>query len=130
MAEQKRDTFPKKIVWQYALRPFPTRKSFDQTGRLVQHWFYWIHHANPTDRMEIVAERDGNTINIEAFEREGLRVMLNPEMIDVTKEVVVLLDGDEVYRGKPKPSLRTIVESLDAKLDKRLFFDRSIDLSE
>ena len=51
-------------------------------------------------------------------------------MIDVTKEVVVMLDGEEVYRGKPKPNLRTIVESLDAKLDKRLFFDRSIDLSE
>jgi len=130
LAEQKRDTFPKKIVWQYALRPFPTRKEFDRTTRLVQRWFYWIHHAEPQNKMEIIAERDGNTIRIEAFERDGLRVMLNPEMIDVTKDVVVLLDGEEVYRGKPRPNFRTIVESLDAKLDKRLFFDRSVDLSE
>ena len=56
--------------------------------------------------------------------------MLNAEMIDVTKEVVVRLDGEEVYRGKPKPNFRDIVESLDAKLDKRMLFDRSVDLSE
>jgi len=130
LAKQKRDTFPTKIVWEYALRPFPTRKEFDRTGRLVQRWFYWIYHANPQDRMEIVAERDGNTIKIDALDRNGLKVMLNPEMIDVTKEVIVMMDGEEVYRGQPRPTFRTVVESLDAKLDKRLFFDRSIDLSE
>jgi hypothetical protein len=126
LSEQKRDTFPKKLVWQYALRPFPVRKDFDRTTRLVQHWFYWIHHANPQDKMEIRAERDGNTITIDAFERNGLHVMLNPEMIDVAEDVVVLLDGVEIYRGKPKPDFRTIVE----RLDKHQFFDRSIDLGE
>ena len=80
---------------------------------------------------EIFAERKGNEFDIESSgERDGLHVMLNPEMIDVSKDVVVRLDGDEVYRGKPQPRLRTILESLDAKLDKRMFFDRSVDLAE
>ena len=131
LAQQKRDTFPQKIVWQYALRPFPLRKPFDSTSRLVQRWFYWIRCENPIDKQEIYAERKGNEFDIETSgERDGLYVMLNPEMIDVTKDVVVRVDGEEFYRGKPKPSLRTILESLDAKLDKRMFFDRSVHLVE
>ncbi len=79
--------------------------------------------------MEPVAERKGNEFDIETSgEVEGLWLMLNPAMIDVSKEVVVRLDGEEVYRGNPKPSLKTILESLDARLDKRMFFDRAIPL--
>jgi dienelactone hydrolase len=129
LGEQRRDTFPQKIVWQFARRPFPVRKKFDKTDRLINTRFYWIHHSNPTDKMELVAERKGNAFDIETSgEVEGLWLMLNPAMIDVNKEVVVRLDGEEVYRGKPKPSLRTILESLSARLDKRMFFDRAIPL--
>ena len=129
LGEQKRETFPEKLVWSYALRPFPVRKEFDRTDRIVKRWFYWIHHEKPTDRMEIVARRKGNEFDVEFLgETEGLWLMLNPEMIDVQQDVVVRLEGVEVFRGKPKPSLRTIVESLDAKLDKRMFFDRAVPL--
>ena len=79
--------------------------------------------------MEVVATRDGNTFSIETTaEREGMYIMLNPEMIDVTKDVVVKVDGEEFYRGRPKPDFATVVESLDSKLDKRLTFDRRIPL--
>jgi hypothetical protein len=79
--------------------------------------------------MEIVARRGGNEFDVEFFgETKGLSVMLNPAMIDVEKDVIVRVEGTEVYRGRPKPSLRTIVESLDAKLDKRMFFDRAVPL--
>jgi dienelactone hydrolase len=129
LREQKRDTFPQKIVWQFARKPFPVRKAFDKTDRLINQRFYWIRHSNPTDKMELVAERKGNEFEIETSgEVEGLWLMLNPAMIDVNEEVVVRLDGEEVYRGNPKPSLKTILESLDARLDKRMFFDRAIPL--
>jgi len=129
LSEQKRDTFPEKLVWSYATHPFPVRKEFDRTTRIQKHWFHWLHDSNPLDRMEIVAERKGNEFDVTTTgEVAGLRVLMNPEMIDVEKEVVVRLDGDEVYRGKPEPSFRVIVESLDAKLDKRMFFDRAVPL--
>ncbi|MEM8883086.1 MAG: alpha/beta hydrolase-fold protein, partial [Planctomycetota bacterium] len=131
LLEQKRDTFPQKIVWQYARDPFPLPKQFDRTKRLIQRWFYWIHHTDPTDRMEVVAERTGNTIKLETSgELTGMSILLNPEMIDVTKDVVVLVDDEEVYRGKPKPSFPMLVRSLSARLDKRQFYDRSIALAD
>ncbi|MHC4953678.1 MAG: dienelactone hydrolase family protein [Planctomycetota bacterium] len=131
LAEQKRDTFPQKLVWYYARRPYPLRKTFDRTTRIEKRWFYWIRHDNPSDKMEVIAERKGNEFDIvPPVDRKGMRLMLNPEMIDVKNDVIVRLDGEEFYRGKPQPNFRDIVESLDAKLDKRMLFDRSIDLSE
>ncbi len=130
MGEQRRDAFPRKIVWEYALQPHPLPKAHDKTGRLVQRWFYWIRHDRPSDRMEIKAERDGNSFSVRALgvDREGLWLMLNPTMIDVAQEVVVTVDGEEFYRGRPAPDFATVVESLDSKLDTTMVFDRKIAL--
>ncbi len=38
------------------------------------------------------------------------------------------MDGEEFYRGKPQPDFATVVESLDAKVDTSLCFDRKIPL--
>lgn len=130
IGEQRRDAFPKKIVWEYALHPHPLPQAHDKTDRLVQNWFYWIRHDRPSDRMEIKAERNGNAFSIRALgvDREGLWLMLNPSMIDVSEEIVVTVDGEEFYRGKPVPDLATVVESLDSKLDTTLVFDRKVPL--
>ncbi|MHC4974213.1 MAG: dienelactone hydrolase family protein [Planctomycetota bacterium] len=126
LAQQKRNSFPQKLVWLYAANPHPLPDEKDTTRRYQKHTFYWIRHDHPADRMEIIATRDGNEFDVSLIgaEAEGLYVMLNPQMIDVKEEVVVRLEGKEVYRGKPVPDVRTIVESLDSKLDKTLTFDR------
>jgi len=70
-------------------------------------------------------------VKIETVRVRGkLTVFLNEEMIDVTKEVVVELDEEEVYRGMPVPDFWTVLETLDAKLDRRMVFDRRIELPE
>ena len=128
LAAQKRNTYPKKLVWEYAANPHPLPDGKDTTRRYQKHTFYWIRHDHPEDRMEIIATRKGNEFDVSLVgaEAEGLYVMLNPNMIDVSKEVVVRLEGEEVYRGKPEPDVLTIVESLDSKLDKSLTFDRKV----
>lgn len=130
LAKQRRDTFPEKIVWEYALNPYPRPDEKDTTRRYFQRWFYWIRHDRPADRMEITASRKGNEFDIEILgaDTEGCYLMLNPEMIDVKQDVVVRLDGEEFYRGKPVPDFATIVESFDVKLDRSLFFDRKVPL--
>jgi len=132
MQDKRRDSFPKKIVWEYAANPHPQPDAKDKTRRYQKHGFYWIRHENPADRMEIVAQRDGNTfdVSLAGAQADGLFVMLNPEMIDVTQDVVVRLDGTEVYRGKPVPDFETVVLSFDDKLDRRLTFDRRIPLGK
>jgi hypothetical protein len=49
-------------------------------------------------------------------------------MIDVKQDVVVRVDGKEVYVGKPVPDYATVLDSLDARLDRTLTFDRRIPL--
>jgi dienelactone hydrolase len=130
MAEHRRDSYPAKIRWEYAAHPHPLPDEKDTTGRYPQHAFYWIRHDAPRDRMEIVAERKGNEFDVSlgGVGPQGGYVMLNPRMIDVEKDVVVRVDGQEVYRGRPEPDFATVVESLDDKLDKTLTFDRKVPL--
>ncbi len=130
LEKERRVTLPQKIVWEYARYPYPRPVSADRTRRIVIRHMYWIRHDEPEDRMEIVATRKGNEFDVSIIgaEREGCYVMLNPKMIDVTKEVVVRVDGEEFYRGKPQPDFATVVESLDVKLDRSLCFDRKIPL--
>lgn len=130
MAEQRRDSYPVKIRWEYAAHPHPLQDAKDKTTRYQQHCFYWFRHDDPRDKMDIVATRKGNEFDVQlgGAEPKGAYVMLNPRMIDVAADVVVRVDGREVYRGKPQPDFVTIVESLDDKLDKTLTFDRKVAL--
>lgn len=131
LEQQVRDPFPKTVVWEHATKPFPLRTDADQTTRIGKPSMYWIGCSNPVDRQTIRATRSGNTIEIKTTHRasrEGITIYLNPEMIDTERDVKVIYDGEEVYRAQPEPDLWTIVETLDFNADRRLVFDRRIDL--
>lgn len=128
--KQTRNAFPEKIWWEYAGAPFPRRQDDDHVTRFVKKHFYWLRCESPRDRQLIIAERKGNTFKLEldGCDKDGLSILLNDEMIDPQKDVVVLVDGEEVWRGKPERSIRNILETLDARVDRTLIFDRRIDL--
>ena len=129
---RKRNTFPTKLTWEYAAHPYPLPDGQDKVERIQQHWFYWLHCKQPADTMAITATRKGNEFDLEitiAFP-DDFTIYMNPEMIDVKKDVVVRVDGKEVYRGKPEPTFAAVVESLDAKMDRRMVFDRKVVIPE
>lgn len=130
LEKQKRDTFPKKIVWEYAAAPQPLPGPDDKSTRLDKNFFYWIRCKNLVDRQLITAEIDGNTIRIipTGTGKTGLTIYLNAKMIDPKKDVVVYVDKDEVYRKKPEPDFFTVFETLDERVDTSMVFDRRIDL--
>jgi hypothetical protein len=49
-------------------------------------------------------------------------------MIDVESPVRVTVGGKTVYEGRPEPTFATVLTSLSARLDRRLVFDRKIEL--
>lgn len=126
---QKRDPFPKTVVWETATNPFP-QPSGEPVTRPQKTKFYWLGCEELVDAQKIRATLDENVIEIAVTRRElsGITIYVNPEMIDVNRDVVVRHDGKEVYRGKPVPNLATVLESLDARVDRVLVFDRRIDL--
>ncbi|MCB9832621.1 MAG: hypothetical protein H6807_09105 [Planctomycetes bacterium] len=133
LEQQTRKAFPKKLVWEYCAWPFPRRDDADKVTRYQKTHFYWLRCSNPFEQQVIRAEQEGNTFKLRFEGRtrnkeKGISIMLNPKMIDVAQDVVVILDGQEVYRGRPKPRLDVLVDSLDAKVDTTLVFDRRIDL--
>lgn len=132
VGKETRDTFPKKIVWEYASRPFPLGTGLPECKRIQKRFFYWLKCARPEDRQTIVAEIKGNEIRLDIAVRgpneKGITILLNGRMIDAGKDVVVKVGKDEVWRGKPQPDFWTILETLDARMDKKMVFDRRIEL--
>jgi hypothetical protein len=132
---QTRDTFPQVVVWEAMNDLFPGRTPEDREKgceRFVKRDFYWLRCEDPKDRQWIRAERKGNEIELRctgtADGVRGITIYLNEVMIDPTKDVVVS-DRDRIlYRGKPQPDLWTVLETMDARVDRRMVFDRRIEL--
>ncbi len=132
ISKQRRNPLPEKLVWEYATDPFPLPDAEDPIARPQKQWFYWLRSVRPADATFVTARRAGNEIDVDVSSGapEDFVVYLNPKMIDVEKDVVVRANGKEVYRGRPVPDLATVLESLDAKLDRSLVFDRKVPLGE
>ena len=130
--EKRRSATPTRLVWEYNAEPQPLRAADDKLERLPKHWFYNVHCQRPVDLMSVSVVRAGNTIDVDCaiVFPDDLTLYLHPGMIDVTQDVVVRVKEKEVYRGRPVPDLVSIFESLDARLDRTLVFDRRIRLPE
>lgn len=130
--EKRRNPYPETIVWEHARAPFPQRIDADRTTRLQKHDFYWLHCDEPEDRQVIRATRKGKRfeLSIDRMEDEkGVSIWLNDALVGQAKEIELVVNGEEVRRVPlPPRSLVTILQSLEARLDKKLCFDRRIDL--
>jgi pimeloyl-ACP methyl ester carboxylesterase len=130
--KKRRVAFPEKLVWEHATEPFPLPDDQDKVSRLEKRWFYWLHCDRPADTMLATAVRKGNEFDLEvsvAFPGD-FTIWMNPTMIDPTQDVVVRVDGKEVWRGRPVPDFASVLESLDARLDRTLVFDRRVKVPE
>ena len=127
---EARDTFPARIVWEYVTDPSPSPEPRDKVTREQKRALYWLGCRDPVDRQTLTATRQGNLILLEARGRGtgGVTLFLNGGMIDPGQDVVVKSGEAELYRGRPVPDAWTVLESLDAHLDRSLVFDRRIDL--
>jgi dienelactone hydrolase len=128
--KERRDAFPDKVVWEYAAEPFPQPEADEATRRYVKRWYYHVHCDAPVDRMRVTVERHGNDFDVKLYgvAADSIELLLNSKLVDPQKEVTVTVDGKEVYRGRPRPDFWTVLETLDARLDRTLTFDRRVRL--
>lgn len=129
---EKRDHFPQRVVWEYVSTPSPEPDPGEPMARLAKTSFYWLGCKEALDRQTIIATRTGNSIEVEARGTakgtSGITLFLNASMINVAEDVVVKSGDRELYRGKPIPDAWTVLETLDARLDRAMVFDRRIEL--
>tara|TARA_Y100001970_G_scaffold258737_1_gene338960 strand:- start:563 stop:1732 length:1170 start_codon:yes stop_codon:yes gene_type:complete len=93
-----RNPFPKKVVW----------KQDDVT----HNRFYWLRVNDPVERSLIVANISGQTINIENSTLSEIIIMLNDDIIDMDKMIIVKYMGDEIFNSIVHRNVNTIEKSI------------------
>jgi predicted peptidase len=110
----KRKPYPKKVVWE------PKRK--------FNKYFYWLKVNEPKIGQRIEAEIKGNTIDLTTEDLDsGFSVFLNDELVDLSKPVVVKINGTILFKGMVIPSVSAIVETVADKIDENMWFCARID---
>jgi dienelactone hydrolase len=96
----EREPRPAKLVWQPVLE--------------WKHQFYWLRWRDIEPGVIVTAEFDAKA---NAFDvtmdtpREGLELLVDGELVDFDREVVVRFAGEEVWRGVPEPRLEVLIET-------------------
>lgn len=113
-ASNKRTCYPKALVWEPS-RPF------------IRH-FHWLHVDNPRFFTRVEAAINGNTIDLKLTGLSGgFSILLNEQLVDMNKPVTVRCAGEAVFHGMVQPSLSAMLQSIEDKLDARMWFWGRID---
>ncbi len=118
LAVRPRVARPPRFLWQPVL-----------AWKRQQYWVHW--HAPEANALLEVAALPDNRIEITTHEGShdaaGLSVLLGPPLVDLAREVVLRVDGNEAWRGVPARTLSTLLMTLP-RHDAQLLFDARIDL--
>lgn len=110
----KRPANPKAIAWE------PSREFIPQ--------FYWLRTQKPKFFTRIEATIEGNTIDLRLTGiSDGFSIMLNEQLVDMTKPVRVNCGGKVVFEGVVTPSLSAMLESITDKIDPAMWHWGRID---
>jgi len=116
VADAVRNPRPEKIVWQAT-----------KAWKRHCYWLYWDAPVFGT-LIEAELDREANTVRVSAdASPEGMWVLLDDELLDLDREVVVSFGGEEVWRGVPERALATLVLT-GQRNDARLMFDARVPL--
>jgi len=114
MANFIRNPIPKKIVW----------KQDDVT----HNRFYWLKVVNPSERSLIIATIEDQTITIESTTVPEFIIMLNDDLIDMDKNVIVKYMGNTIYNGIVSRYGKIISDSIKEYGDPESVFYGQIDI--
>ena len=117
MAKFERNTTPTKIVWK-------------QDDVKVSR-FYWlgVDPSEVRDRALIVANRDGQTIDLQSTEADRVRILLNDTLIDFDRPIKVTSEGKTLFEGRIERSLAAISKSLQERLDGKFVYSVEVVVS-
>ena len=92
MAKYTRNPYPNKVVW--------------VQGDVNKEYFYWlgVPVKEAKKGSKLIADIDGNTINIGECDYSKVRIYLNEKMVDLSQPVKVVHDGNTLFEGTVTPS--------------------------
>jgi predicted esterase len=117
MSTKRRNPYPKMVIW--------------EATRAYKKLFWWVKLRNGAGGFgagrTVVKIDSGNKFVVEQG-GSGLEIFLNEKMgISLSKEITVVdSSGQELYRGRPDPSIAALVESIEARRDPEMTFTARI----
>ena len=110
MAQFRRDTLPKRIVW----------KQDDVTHAR----FYWlaVDAENRKARSEVTAALDGRRFDVKASDLTRLTIRLSDDMLDLDTPIEVTSGGDRVFEGRVDRTIGTLAATLAERGDPTAVF--------
>ncbi len=112
----RRVALPERVVWQPVL-----------TWKRRFHWLAW-EEPIPGTVIDAQVDRAAGRIEIRVEgEAPGLAVLVGPALVDMDRELVVTLGGEERFRGVPRRSAAVILETA-LEGDAELVLQARIDL--
>ena len=116
MAQYRRMPYPKQVVW--------------RQERVTREHFYWL--TAPADEVEqgktVIANIDGNAINIEQCDYSKLTIYLNDRLVDLDKKVTIRYKGKKIARIKPSRTIAALHRSLNLRNDRSYAFPCIVDV--
>ena len=110
MAKYTRDPFPSRIVW--------------KQDDVVQKRFYWLA-VEPTDIREralVIANRDGQTFDIQSQDVDKITLRFNDSMIDFDQPIKITSGESVLFEGKVNRSLECIKKTLSERGDRNSIY--------
>ena len=116
MAKFERDQNPKRIVW--------------LQDDVTHDRFYWLKVNQPIAKSRVVVSRDGNLFRIESADGlQEITLRMDESMIDFSKDVVVMHEQTELFRGRLSPSLDTLRNTLRERGDPKAMWSAETTVS-
>ena len=116
MAKYRRNPYPKRVVWRQ-----------EEVSRTASYWL-----SAPTEECrhgaKVVAEYDGNRVEILSCDYSRLRLYFNDQMVNLNKPVAVYYKGKCLFKGKLKRSLATMSQTLSERGDLRYCFPAELEV--
>ena len=110
MAQYRRTPYPKQVVWRQEL--------------VTRNHFYWL--GAPANEVEqgktVIAEIEGNDINIEQCDYSKLTIYLNDHLVNLDKKVTIRHKGKKIARVKPRRTIANLYNSLNLRNDRSYAF--------
>ncbi|MBK1833362.1 transglutaminase domain-containing protein [Roseibacillus ishigakijimensis] len=100
MATESRVEWPRKVVW--------------LQDDVTHERLYWlgVDAEGARKGRKLIAEVNGQTITVEGEDVSGLRFWLSDELLDLEEEIVVIANGEEVFRGQVRRQPSVAARSL------------------
>ena len=117
MAKHRRNPYPERVVW--------------RQEEVTRRNFYWLGVPNNQEcrhKMTVIAEYNGNKINIEQCDYQSLTLYINDQMMNLEKPITVYYKGKKIFKGKAERTMATMSETLETRGDLRYMFTAKLEI--